>query len=327
MSALLDLIRSQRKEMAVKRASRGVDTVKLQNGIQYLRVFPNPEDADGAFYQMFGMHFVKTKEDGKDKTVATICKTATYGDSCEICEGLMEAKAIYKGNKDMEDLINDIRSSQRYIVNGTVTPTPDMTPVTAAQLIELPQTVFEDLLKSIDEDMSDEIGMPLDAKVGYCFKVERTGSGRDTKYSVSPFRREGKAEIPANLMSSMHNLQNFADSQMDANKLTVAAKVIGSLTGVSIGISSTLSLPATGTTGVSSLPGFSEPAGEPSKSETLIEAEAKKATEAEFKGAESAKASEAAKKAEPAPAPEAPAVEEPVGDDELAKMMAELSGL
>ncbi|PHM52349.1 regulator [Xenorhabdus hominickii] len=315
MSTLLDLIRAKRQDMVTKRAGRGVDTVKLPIGIRYLRVFPNPEDPNGVFYQQFGMHFVKTKEDGKDKTVATVCKTATYGESCEICEAVMEAKAIYKGNKDMEEMINEIRSSQRYLVNGTVTPTPDMTSISAAQLIELPQTVFEDLMKSIEEDMADEIGLPLDVKVGYCFKVERTGAGRETKYSVSPVRKDGKAAIPANLFSTMHNLENFANGQVDANKLAIASKAVSSLTGVSVAVSSTLALP-TGT----ALPGFSAPAdGGSTKSDSLIKEEAAAASAAEFTGSDSAKASSAAS---------TPITTDvPVADDELEKMMAQLTGL
>ncbi|MDE9454548.1 regulator [Xenorhabdus bovienii] len=328
MSTLLDLIRAKRQDMATKRASRGVDIVKLQNGIQYLRVFPNPEDPNGVFYQQFGMHFVKAKEDGKDKTVATVCKTATYGESCEICEAVMEAKAIYKGNKNMEEAINEIRSSQRYLVNGTVTPTPDMTSITAAQLIELAQTVFEDLMKSIEEDMADEIGLPLDAKEGYCFKVERTGAGRDTKYTVSPVRKDGKAAIPANLLSTMHNLENFANGQVDANKLAIASKAVSSVTGVSVSVSSTLALPATGTTGTA-LPGFSALVGDVpfdggTKSESLIKEEAASASAAEFTDASSATASAAASTPN---APEALASSVPVADDELEKMMAQLTGL
>ncbi|KLU17194.1 MULTISPECIES: hypothetical protein [Xenorhabdus] len=316
MSTLLELIKGKRKELASKRASRGIDTAKLQSGVQYLRIFPNVENPNSIFYQPFGMHFVKTKEAGKDKTVASVCKTATYGEPCELCEAVMEAKAIHKGNSSMEDLISEIRSSQRYIVNGALTTTPNINLAEKTQLVELPQTVFEDVLKSIEEDMSDEIGEPLDIEKGYCFKIERTGAGRDTKYTVSPSRKEGKTTVPAKFISSVHNLENFANGLNDANKLAIAGKAIGALTGVSVAISSTMALPATGATDTA-LPGFSS-----SATSNVTKEAAQEAVAAEFKGASSVSTV-----TETPAAQVAPASSEALGGDELADMMAQLEGL
>ncbi|KMJ45135.1 hypothetical protein AB204_10585 [Xenorhabdus khoisanae] len=325
MSTLLELIKGKRKELASKRASRGVDIAKLQSGVQYLRIFPNVENPNAVFYQPFGMHFVKTKEAGKEKTVASVCKTATYGESCELCEAIMEAKAVHKGNSSMEDLISEIRSSQRYIINGALTATPDINLAEKTQLVELPQTVFEDVLKSIEEDMSDEIGEPLDIEKGYCFKIERTGAGRDTQYTVSPVRKDGKAAVPTKLLSSIHNLENFANGLNDANKLAIAGKAIGTLTGVSVAISSTMALPATGTTGTA-LPGFSSlAAGTGSTTGTTGNAAkeaAQEAVAAEFTGVASVSTV-----TETPTAHVAPASSEALGGDELADMMAQLEGL
>ncbi|CDL81061.1 hypothetical protein [Xenorhabdus szentirmaii] len=322
-TSLLELIRGKRKEIATKNAGRGIDTVKLQNGVSYLRVFPNMTDPNGVFYHAFGMHFVKTNEGGKAKTVASICKSASYGEPCELCEALMEAKAIHKGNEKMEELITDIRSSQRFLVNGVVTTSPELDSAEKAQLVELPQTVFDDVLKGIEEHLSDEIGNPLSATAGYAFKIERTGAGRDTKYSVSP-NRKSKCEIPAKLTSSVISLENFVASQGDVNKIAIAGKAIGALTGVAVSVSSTMALPATGTTGAA-LPGFSAPASDdiPFSSSTNVAKEAAAAaSEAEFTGVDSAKASAAVS--------EAP-IAEPIGDsldaNELEKMMKELEGI
>nr|WP_181374684.1 regulator [Pectobacterium carotovorum]AKG47519.1 hypothetical protein pA_00079 [Pectobacterium carotovorum] len=314
MSSLLALIKGKRQEIAAKRLSRNLNTVKPALGISYLRVFPNPSNPDDVFYQAFGMHFVKTTEAGKEKKVAVLCRSATHDEPCELCEGIMEAKAIHKSNKAMEETIAEMRASRRFLLNGTLTPTPDITTAEKTDLVELPQTVFEDVLKLIEEDMTDEIGEPLSAENGYCFKINRTGSGRDTEYSVSPSRKEGKAAIPAKLMAETHNLLDFANSQYEVNKAAQVAKAIGAVTGVSIGISSTLSLPATGTDGsAAALPGFSSTT---LTTETIASEAAKDAAAVEYKA--------------PEPTPE-PKAAEPTGDsvdsEDLDAMMKALEGM
>ncbi|MEX6147030.1 regulator [Providencia hangzhouensis] len=317
MSNLLALIKGKRQEIAAKRLSRNLNTSKPPLGISYLRVFPNPVNPDDVFYQAFGMHFVKTVEAGKEKKVAVLCKSATHDEACELCEGIMEAKAIHKGNKAMDEVISEMRASRRFLMNGTITPTPDITTAEKTELVELPQTVFEDVLKLIEEDMTDEIGEPLSAENGYCFKINRTGSGRDTEYSVSPSRKDGKMAIPAKLMAETHNLLEFANSQFDINKASQVAKAIGAVTGVSIGISSTLSLPATGTDGTAAaLPGFSS-----TTTTTTVAAEAAaEAASVEYK------APETATLPDPEP-PVATPTGEAVNQDDLDDMMKELAAL
>ncbi|MEW2741638.1 regulator [Providencia rettgeri] len=316
MSNLLALIKGKRQEIAAKRLSRNLNTVKPALGISYLRVFPNPSNPDDVFYQAFGMHFVKTTEAGKEKKVAVLCKSATHDEPCELCEGIMEAKAIHKGNKAMEETITEMRASRRFLLNGTLTPTPDITTAEKTDLVELPQTVFEDVLKLIEEDMTDEIGEPLSAENGYCFKINRKGSGRETEYEVSPSRKEGKAAIPAKLLAETHNLLEFANAQYEVNKAAQVAKAIGAVTGVSIGISSTLSLPATGTDGAAAaLPGFSS-----TTTETIASEAAKEASAVEYKASEPM----------PEPTPEPKAAEptgESVDSEDLDAMMAALAGL
>ena len=329
MSNLLALIRGKRKEMAEKRASRGVDIAKMQNGVQYLRIFPDFDDAEGVFFHPFGMHYAKTKEDGKEKVVASICRSVAFGEPCELCNTLMEAKAVHKGNKVMEEVIQDSRSSFRYLVNGALTATPDIKTADKGQLIELPQTVFEDILKLIDEDMTDVIGNPLSATDGYCYMINRTGAGRETRYSVSPSRREGKAAIPEELKTGVLNLESFVKSQDDVNKYALTGKIIAATTGIAFSASSTLSLPATGTTGVGELPGFSssKPADDvpfDTGAADAAKSAAAQASAVEFTGAADATASATA--VTPA-APVAAPSNDSLAEQDLADMMKALEGV
>lgn len=307
MGNLLDLLRKQREEMAQKRARNGLNTAKLGDGEQYVRIFPNKEDPEATFFQPFGMHYVKSVgEDGKTVTNAYFCEANTHGGSCELCEMAMEGKARFKGNTAMENRINDMRSSQRYLVNGIISKTPDFAGAEKTEIIELPSTVFEDMIKLVEEDMSDDIGNPLDKEKGYGFLVKRTGSGRDTEYTVSPRRKE-RGPIAEKYLAGMHDLVAFVN-QVDETKRLATMKSMSRLLGVPLSASATMALPATGTAGAAGvLPGFGSVTGHVSEAETsVIDDEIERAADAEFKAAaattSAAPASSAPEHSEPAPA-------------------------
>ncbi|MCJ8601081.1 regulator [Klebsiella pneumoniae] len=293
MGTLLDLLRKQREEMAQKRARNGLNTAKLGDGEQYVRIFPNKEDPEATFFQPFGMHYVKSVgEDGKAVTNAYFCESNTHGGPCVLCEMAMEGKARHKGNTAMETRINDMRSSQRYLVNGIISKHADFSDASKTEIIELPSTVFEDMIKLVEEDMSDDIGNPLDKEKGYGFLVKRTGSGRDTEYTVSPRRKE-RGPIAEKFLAGMHDLVAFVD-QVDETKRLATIKSMSRLLGVPMAASSSMTLPATGTAGA--LPGFGSVTGHvTTPAETsVIDDEIARAAEAEFK------ASEAVSPAQPA---------------------------
>lgn len=308
--SLLDLLRKQRDDMAQKRARNGLNTAKLTDGEQYVRVFPNKSNPEGMFFQPFGMHYVKSiGEDGKTATNAYFCESNTNGGPCELCEMAMEGKARHKGNTAMETRINDMRSSQRYLVNGIISKTADFASSEKTEIIELPSTVFEDIIKLVEEDMSDEIGNPLDMKNGYGFLVKRTGSGRDTEYTVSPRRKE-RGPISEKLLAGIHDLSSFVN-QIDETKRLATVKSMSRLLGIPM-TASTMALGATGTAGL--IPGFGSVTGHvgsvassssAGEAPSVIDDEVARAAEAEFKGAASKAASPAEKIVKDTPAPSA----------------------
>jgi hypothetical protein len=299
-SALLNLLNKARGEVAAKRGNN-VDTTRLKDGDNYLRLFPNKENAEGIFYQPFGMHYVKYQnEEGKEVATAYVCDQHTHGRACQLCEMVLEGKARHKGNKAMEDKISQMRSTPRYMVNGMLSAREDFTDVEKTQLIELPATVFDDICKVMAEDLSDEIGNPLSKSEGYAFCITRTGSGRDTKYSVSPKRKVFKGDIPDKFWNSQHDLIAFAN-QADETKLLATSRIMGRQIGIAAPTSIAASTSPTAGASLASLPGFGSVTGHETVStvgsaavaiastpapESIVDEEILRAAEAEFRPAE-----------------------------------------
>lgn len=298
--SLLDLLNKTRGDIASKRGNN-IDLTRMKDGNNYLRIFPNKDDPNGVFFQTFGMHYVKHQnEEGKEVTTAYICEQHTHGHACQLCEMVMEGRARFKGNKAMEERIGQMRATPRYLVNGVLSAREDFADVEKCQLIELPATVFDDICKVMSEDIADDIGNPLSKEEGYAFLVKRTGSGRDTKYDVSPKRKVYKGDIPEKLWSTQHDLIAYAN-QADETRLLSTARTMGRLIGIaapaatmsSLAVSSSVSSATASTT---SLPGFGTITGHtegatavatahtPAPGSTsLVDEEILRAAEAEFK--------------------------------------------
>ena len=255
--SLLDLLNKTRGDIASKRGNN-VDLTRLKDGNNYLRIFPNKDDQNGVFFQTFGMHYVKHQnEEGKEVTTAYICEQHTHNRACQLCEMVMEGRARYKGNKAMEERIGQMRATPRYLVNGVLSAREDFGDAEKCQLIELPSTVFDDICKVMSEDIADDIGNPLSKEEGYAFLIKRTGSGRDTKYDVSPKRKVYKGDIPEKLWTTQHDLIAYAN-QADETRLLSTARTMGRLIGIAAP-AATMSSPAISSAAKSAaaeLPGF-----------------------------------------------------------------------
>ncbi len=92
--SLLDLLNKTRGDIASKRGNN-VDLTRLKDGNNYLRIFPNKDDQNGVFFQTFGMHYVKHQnEEGKEVTTAYICEQHTHNRACQLCEMVMQGRAL-----------------------------------------------------------------------------------------------------------------------------------------------------------------------------------------------------------------------------------------
>ncbi|HHO9597198.1 TPA: regulator [Escherichia coli] len=334
---LLDLLNKTREDIAAKRGNN-VDLTRLKDGVNYIRIFPNKDDPNGKFFQTFGMHYVKYQnEEGKEATNAYICEQHTHGRACQLCEMVMEGRARHKGNKAMEERIGQMRATPRYLVNGILSAREDFADAEKCQLIELPSTVFDDICKAITEDIADDIGNPLSKEEGYAFLIKRTGSGRDTKYDVSPKRKVYKGDIPEKLWTTQHDLIAYAN-QADETRLLSTVRTMGRLIGIAAptAAASAPAISSTAKTSAAALPGFGSVTGHTEgaaavatahtpapESTSLVDEEILRAAEAEFKP-EEAKAPEATEAASASASAAAASVPADEGLDDL---LAELDAL
>lgn len=331
MSALMNLLKKSQAVAQSAKNNRGNDLAKMKPGENYIRIILNKDDPDNApFSHKYGIHYGKSKgEDGKDVYSAHLCAQHTHDRPCEMCEMVMEAKAKFKGNKAMEKVIDDSRASPRMAVVGLLSQREDFSDTEKTTLIDMPMSVFDDLMDSIMQDMNDEVGEPLSREKGYAYQIMRTGSGLDTEYKVKPMRKN-KTAVAAKFWDNQPSLDSFVN-QHDATKLMATAKMIARATGVALPASmgSTAgALPAAAGTaaslpgmGGSSLTGVDDATPEAS----LLDKEVEYAKDAAFEPSEKV-VTEKVVTETPATATEAAAAE-PAADEDLDDIYAQLSAL
>ncbi|SAI34366.1 Uncharacterised protein [Enterobacter hormaechei] len=253
----------------------------------------------------------------------------------------MEGRARFKGNKAMEERINSMRATPRYLVNGVLSAREDFADAEKCQLIELPSTVFDDICKVMSEDIADDIGNPLSKEEGYAFLIKRTGSGRDTKYDVSPKRKVYKGDIPEKLWTTQHDLIAYAN-QADETRLLSTARTMGRLIGIAAP-AATMSSPAISSAAKSAaaeLPGFGSITGHTEgaaavatahtpapESTSPVDEEILRAAEAEFKPETKPEEVKAPEAAAAASASASAAAASAPADEGLDDLLAELDAL
>ena len=309
MSALMNLLKKSQEVAKNARGNRGNDLQKMQPGENYVRIILNKDDPDNIpFSHKYGIHYAKSKgEDGKDVYSAHLCFQHTHDKPCEMCEMVMEAKAKYKGNKAMEKVIDDMRASPRMAVVGMWSQKEDFSDTDKTSLIDMPMSVFDDLMDAIMQDMNDEIGEPLSREKGYAYQITRTGSGLDTDYKIKPMRKN-KTAVPAKFWDNQPSLEQFVN-QTDPTKLMATSKMIARATGIALPASmgsSAGALPTPTGKAAASLPGMSITGVDDSTAEaSLLDKEVEYAKETVFEPEEKeVKEVKEAPASEPAAEPE-----------------------
>lgn len=282
--SILDLLKQKRDEIA-SRKSRD-STAKLKDGDNYLRILPNITNPSADFSHAFGMHYVKTTTaDGQEANTAYICTQNTFGTECPICTLVIEGRARWKNNKSKDDEISQMRSAQRYLVNGILTTTDVWDEKTKVEVVELPQTVFDEICGRMMEEISEDSGNPLDLKEGYSFLIQRTGVGRNVKYSVSVKRKTTKRELTSTYISQATDLEQYVNQQDESRLLTVT-KIVSRITGIPLSATTIPSIShMKGTTpSFESLNASSLPPVEPQAPKTIVDDAVSQGKTAEYTG-------------------------------------------
>lgn len=204
MSSLMELLKQKKQALA---ANRRAKTVKPEDGRSRWRVLPSwrKPDAENAdqFWHDFGAHYIKDQT-GELKAIY-ICTDKTFGKPCEICSTV--SHAIKNTHDDeMVKLLQESRSTGRVLLNALRV---DGENPNEPQILEIPPSVFEGMINIINE-WGVEV---LDLENGKDFVIERSGKGKNTKYSVQIGAKSSSVD-PA-VMKKVQNLDEYVAQESE----------------------------------------------------------------------------------------------------------------
>lgn len=227
--SLKDLIAKNRKNL-----QRGTNNraEKLASGKNIVRILPSwTGTEDGEFSQNWGQHFIKDTA-GALKAVY-ICTQTNFDEICPICEAISAGMAS-TSDEEINKALKDSRSSKRVLVNalylqGGKNENAKNVPV----VLELPPTVFDNILATAEAFLDDGINV-FDAKEGHNFVIEKTGTGMNTEYTVTPSPRA--SAIETGVVEKIANLTDWARQEAEAEKqkAITSVRVISGTADVSV---------------------------------------------------------------------------------------------
>ncbi|OAB55682.1 hypothetical protein AY600_02060 [Phormidium willei BDU 130791] len=311
-SKLHDLVAKTKKKIA-ENTNRKEKTTKLQPGKTVVRILPGWDHADQeTFFHAFGEHWIKDTE-GNLKAVL-VCADKTFDKPCEVCDLVSEG---ISGAGDDEKLIKALKEStakQRYLVNAVLTEKDASNPV----ILELPQTVFGQILENIEEH-----GAIFDLEEGQDLLISREGTGLNTEYSVVVRSKAKSKPVPESVYLKAHNLAEYVDQEVES-RMVKAKAALGTILGrpslAAAGSSAALtgpkSKPSVATEGEGSFPSASEDDDTP--------VETSEAEDAEYEEVEDEPKKDEPKKAASKPDPESEGFGDDLSESDIEAMLGDL---
>lgn len=212
MSSLLEAIKNKRQAIAAKAGRER--PVKLASAKNLVRILPRWDgNESGTFWQDFGQHFIKNAK-GEVQAVY-ICTANTFGRPCDVCAALAEYSAAVT-DEDLTKTIGEARASSRVLVNALYLNGTHANPKEDPVLLELPQSVLNDILGIMETYMEDHNLNIVSLQEGYDLVINKSGSGRDTKYSVTPSPKP--RAIDKKVLEKARDLEAYANQEYDEGK-------------------------------------------------------------------------------------------------------------
>ena len=220
MSNLLALLNEKKAKLD---SGNRAKTLKLKTGRNRWRLLPgwrkdstkgDPEQ----FWHDFGQHFIKGLDEGTGKEVIKavyICTDKTFGKPCPVCDTVHSA--MNSASDEMKELIKQSIASNRVLLN--VLDREGDKP-NEAQICEVPPGVFSQIVAIMQEWGPTEV---LDPSTGRDFIIERTGSGLNTKYSVTI---AAKSEaVPAAVLGKLPDIDAYCEQENAADQQRALANL------------------------------------------------------------------------------------------------------
>lgn len=218
MITIEELLKKQKqktedKKMGYKNAYR------FKGGTTTIRILPSwRKDAkDPTFFHSFGQSFIKDRD---GKTLAVVGdRLMTYGEDCPI-RNLINT-ALGEATTDSErEHYKDMLAKPRVLVNALVLDDKEIDP-TEPQVVEFSETQFDTIVDQIN--MNDIANEFLSLEDGFNLKVNKSGTGFNTKYTFSFDRKP--SEVSPTVMENIVDIDSFIRAQfMSAERAVNAIK-------------------------------------------------------------------------------------------------------
>ena len=238
MTTLLERINQQRAKMQRGNNNR---PEKLHSEKNLVRILPSwTGNMDDQNWQNWGQHFIKDQS-GAIKAVY-ICSQTCFDEACPICEVIAQGAAM-TSDEDTLKALKDARSSNRVLVNalylkGGKHDNPESNPV----VLDLPPSVMDGILATYQAYEEEGINV-FDLDAGVNFIIEKTGTGMNTEYKVTPSPKSTKVDKA--VMQRVKDLSEWArqESEADKNKAITSVRVISGMGTASTSVSARLPAP------------------------------------------------------------------------------------
>lgn len=219
MSNLLALLNAKKAQLD---SGNRAKTLKLKTGRNRWRVLPswrkdNTKGDTEQFWHDFGQHYIKGLDEAGKEVIKTvyICTDKTFGKPCPICDTIRSAMSA--ATDEMKELIKQSTAGNRVLIN--VLDREGDKP-NEAQIGEVPPGVFAQIIAIMQEWGPTEV---IDPSTGRDFIIERTGSGLNTKYSVTI---AAKSEaVPAAVLGKLPDLDAYCEQENAADQQRALANL------------------------------------------------------------------------------------------------------
>lgn len=215
--SLLDLINQQRAKLQRNTSNR---PEKISSEKNLVRFFINEVKGEQQLSQDWGQHFIKDAA-GQLKAVY-ICTQTNFDEPCAVCEAIAQGTAL-TSDEDILKVLKDARSSKRILVNalylkGGKHDNPETNPV----VLDLPPSVWDSILATAEAFMAEGVNV-FDPKEGHNFIIEKTGSGMNTEYKVTPSPKA--TVVNAGALEKLKDLREWARQESEADKAKAITSV------------------------------------------------------------------------------------------------------
>jgi len=202
MALNMDKIKAKQAELSGERKAGSSSDRKYftpQEGDNHIRILP-PMDGEDTFYFEFLTHFGVGPNNETVECPRSFVKKA----KCPICDIVSE---LYKGDEEDKKNATALRAKSRYRVNMINLDKPE----DGVQIYEFGKLIAQDLLSFI---VDDDYGDITDLGTGRDITTKRTGTKRDTKYTIMP--RPVASSLDTEVMELAHDLRaTFTEHSLD----------------------------------------------------------------------------------------------------------------